>query len=627
MTATSEMFETALQYQRSGQIQQAADIYRQILIQDPDHVDALHHLGLASHQLGRSEEAIEYLRRAVHLNPGFAEAHNSLGVALAKAGKLEEAADAYRQALDLRPDLAHAHNNLGLVLTQQGKLEEAAHCYRRAAAREPRDHRIHNSLGYVLKQQGKLAEAIDSYHEALRQRPNYALAQSNLGTALMEQGNLDEAAARFEMALKIDPRLAEAHNGLGLVHQEQARTAQALACFRSALDVRPGFVQALVNIGRVHEEQGNLEEGRAAFDEALRLDPSHVLARAQQATRLRGRLPDCDRATLENTVAGSVLPEADRAVVHFALAAVYDAQTDYARAADHSRRANALRLALSRRRHDAYDPDEHRAFVDRLIATFTPELFVRTKGYGLDTEVPVFIVGLPRSGTSLCEQILASHSRVFGAGELMLAQESFVSLPKVTSLERPPLECVPQLDRDSVQAVARSHLDRLLALSSSAARVVDKMFNNYLYLGFLAVLFPRARFIHCRRDWRDTALSGWMTDFTRIRWANDVDHIAKRFAEYQRLMEHWRRVLPVTWVDASYEEVVNDLEGSARRLINACGLEWEPACLEFHKTQRTVQTASATQVRQTLYATSVGRWRNYAAVLPELFRDLQQGGP
>jgi tetratricopeptide (TPR) repeat protein len=622
MTTISEIFDTAVAYQRSGQIHRAEDLYRQILTRDPDHVDALHHLGLASHELGRSEEAVEYLRRAVLQSPGFADAHNSLGIALCKAGKLEDAAQSYLRALDLRPDLAHAHNNLGLVLTQQGKLLEAENCYRRALLGEPRDHRIHNRLGYALKQQGKLAEAMSAYHEALRHRPNYAIAHSNLGTALLEQGKLHEAAARFETALAIDPQLAEAHNGLGLVHQEQGRHAQALASFRRALDVRPGFIPAFVNIGRLHEEQGNLEEARAAFDEALEVDPNHVPARAQQAVRLRGRLPETDRAFLENALTGPFLSEADRAVVHFALASVYDTQRSYAQAADHSRRANALRLALLQRRHDATDPLMQRTFIDSLITTFTPEIIERMNGHGIDTEVPVFIVGLPRSGTSLTEQILASHSRVFGGGELTLAQETFVSIPQVANLERPPLDCVRDLNRDNVQALGCSHLERLRALSSSAARVVDKMFNNYLYLGFLAVLFPRSRFIHCRRDLRDTALSCWMTDFTRIRWANDPGHIATRFRDYQRLMEHWRRALPVQWLEVSYEEMVNDLEGTARRLIDWCGLEWEPACLEFHKTKRPVRTASATQVRQALYATSVGRWHNYAEVLPELFRDL-----
>jgi tetratricopeptide (TPR) repeat protein len=621
MTTTSEMLQTAIEHQRRGRILDAENLYRQILAREPEQVDALHHLGLASHELGRSEEAIEYLRQAVRLSPDFAEAHNSLGVVLTKARKLEDAAQSYRRALALRPDLAHVQNNLGLVLTQQGKLEEAEQCYRQALLRDLRNHRIHNSLGYALKQQGNLAAAMSSYHEALRHCPNYALAHSNLGTALLEQGKLQDAAVRFETALAIDPRLAEAHNGLGLVHQEQGRPARALACFRRALDVRPGFIEALVNIGRLHEEQGNLEQASAAFDEALQLNPDHVPARAQQAGRLRGRLPETDRTILEDALAGPFLAEADRAVVHYALAAVFDAQGSYSQAARHSRLANALRLALSQRRHDAGSSDAHSAFIDRVIATFTSELMESINGHGLDTEVPVFIVGLPRSGTSLTEQILACHPRVFGAGELTVAHDTFVSIPEVTKLKRPPLDCVRDLDRNGVQALARSHLDRLLALGSYRARIVDKMFNNYLYLGFLAALFPRSHFIHCRRDLRDTALSCWMTDFTRIRWASDPGQIAMHFHDYERLMEHWR-ALPVKWLDVSYEETVNDLEGTARRLIDWCGLEWEPACLEFHKTERPVQTASATQVRQILYATSVGRWQNYAAVLPELFRDL-----
>jgi Flp pilus assembly protein TadD len=622
MTLSSKIFEMAVEHQRSGRIHQAVDLYRQILMKNPDDVDALHHLGLASHELGRSEEAIEYLRRAVRLDPGFAEARNSLGFVMAKAGKLDDAAECYRRALELRPDLAHVHNNLGLLLTQQGKLEEAEHCYRRALLHQPADHRVHNSLGYVLMQQGKLSEAIACYHNALRHRPNYALAHGNLGTALMEQGRLRDAATHFEAALGLDPRLAEAHNGLGLLHQEEGRLDQAFAYFRSALDARPGFIQALVNIGRLHEEQGNLEEAASAFDEALRIAPNHIPARAQQAMRLRGRLPETDRAILEDALTGTFLPEAERAVVRFTLAAVYDAQGAYGQAADQSRKANALRLGLSRRRDGAYEPAVHRAFVDRLIETFTPDLMARLMEYGLDTEIPVFIVGLPRSGTSLTEQILASHSRVFGAGELTLAQETFVRIPAVTELERPPLDCVPDLDRDSVQALGQSYLEGVRTLDSSATRVVDKMFNNYLYLGLLAVLFPRGRFIHCRRDLRDTALSCWMTDFTRIRWANDPGHIAARFGDYQRLMEHWRSAPSVRMLEVSYEEMVSDLGATARQLIDWCGLEWEPACLEFHKTKRPVRTASATQVRQALYATSVGRWRNYDALLPELFRDI-----
>jgi hypothetical protein len=233
-------------------------------------------------------------------------------------------------------------------------------------------------------------------------------------------------------------------------------------------------------------------------------------------------------------------------------------------------------------------------------------------------------VGLPRSGTTLLEQVLASHSQVFGAGEQRLARQAFESLPEMLNPAGTPTECLPRLDLATVRRLAQRHLDRLGALNARAPRVVDKMPDNYLYLGLLAVLFPRARLIHCRRDLRDVAVSCWMTNFRSIRWACDPEHIARRFEDYRRLMGHWRRVLPVPLLDVGYEETVADLEGVARRVVAWCGLEWEPACLSFHTTARPVRTASLSQVRQPIYTRSVQRWKHYERELAPLFMRLDQ---
>jgi hypothetical protein len=246
----------------------------------------------------------------------------------------------------------------------------------------------------------------------------------------------------------------------------------------------------------------------------------------------------------------------------------------------------------------------------------------------------VFIVGLPRSGTTLTEQILASHPQVHGAGELRLAGEAFKSLPGVQCARRAalgpddaqnfwPPESVRQLQPADVEYCARRHLERLTGLNPRALRVVDKLPDNYLYLGWIASMFPQARIIHCRRDLRDTALSCWMTNFKSVRWACDPGEIGHRCGEYRRLMEHWRRQLPISFLEIDYEETVADLEGVARRLIAWIGLEWDPACLNFHQTQRPVRTASVSQVRQPVYSKSVGRWSNYAPFLPELFGPLK----
>jgi hypothetical protein len=258
-----------------------------------------------------------------------------------------------------------------------------------------------------------------------------------------------------------------------------------------------------------------------------------------------------------------------------------------------------------------------------LLATFTPAFFEGVRGMGVASERPVFIVGLPRSGTTLTEQILASHSQVFGAGEVSFTREDFKMLAGETLDRDHVFEQLGRLDAATVQRLADCHLQKLHALNATAARVVDKMPENFQYLGLLAALFPKAKFIHCRRDLRDVAVSCWSTNFREVRWSNDLEHIASRFKDYLRLMQHWRRVLPVPLLEVGYEDTVADLEGVARRLVAWCGLEWEPACLAFHQAAGPVRTASAVDVRQPIFTRSVARWKNYEASLGSLFAQLQ----
>jgi hypothetical protein len=305
--------------------------------------------------------------------------------------------------------------------------------------------------------------------------------------------------------------------------------------------------------------------------------------------------------------------------LHFGLAHALDGRGEYAAAAEHLRRGNALELASRHRRQLTYSRADHVQFVDRLLGTFTTDYFEPRKGLGLDTERPVFVFGLPRSGTTLVEQILSSHSQVHGAGELRLGRTSFRSPAGEDAEDDKVFAALAGLDGDGLRRLARRHLDGLEALGGRASRIVDKLPDNYLYLGLLALLFPRAKFIHCRRDLRDIAVSCWMTDFRSIRWANDFDDIAERFRQYRRVMDHWRKVLPVAMLEVDYEKVVEEPEEWARRLVAWCGLEWEPACLRFHESRRPVRTASVTQVRQPIYKRSVARWRHYEQDLGPLF--------
>jgi hypothetical protein len=301
---------------------------------------------------------------------------------------------------------------------------------------------------------------------------------------------------------------------------------------------------------------------------------------------------------------------------------VLDHRGEHARAAECLRQSNAISKELAKGNRE-YVPADHEKFVDGLLRNFNTELFARTAGTGHDSRRPVFIFGLPRSGTTLVEQVISSHSGIHGAGELRFARLTFEAIPGVLERPGPPLECIPYLDAPALGKLGDLHLERLRELAGTRAdRVADKMPDNYMYLGLMATIFPRATFIHCRRDLRDIAVSCWMTDFRSIRWANDAEHIASRFQQYRRIMDHWESVLPVPIHHADYEETVEDLESVARRLIAACGLAWEPACLEFHRNERPIRTASVTQVRQPVYKRSVARWKKYDSDLGELFAAL-----
>ncbi len=461
------------------------------------------------------------------------------------------------------------------------------------------------------------------FHAAVWLAPNVADAHSNLGLILLERGDPKTALVHCREAIRLRPSFVAAHINLGNVLQVLGRQDEAEECFRAAIRLEPSTAAAHAGLAGVLEELGETSESLASLREALRHDPRHTGALARLATRLRDSLSETDEAAIEHLAGEPALPPEGRWLLLFGLTQVCDARGEFAKAAELAERANALQLSDFRRRGLAYDPASHTLFVDRLLEKFTPGFFDRVRGWGHETERPVFVVGMPRSGTTLVEQILASHPRVFGAGELRLATSTFNSLPSATRHRGLPYECLDYLDRDAVLYLARQHLEGLAERNASADRVVDKMPENTLYLGLMALLFPRARFIHCRRDLRDSALSCWITNFGQVRWACDQHHIATRAAEYLRVMEHWRRVLSVPVLEVDYESLVAEPASVSRELLAWCGLEWNAACAEPHKTRRPVRTASAIQVRRAIYATSVGRWKNYAQPLAPMFAELE----
>jgi tetratricopeptide (TPR) repeat protein len=622
---------------QGGRLREAVTSFRQATRLKPDFAEAHNNLGNALRDLGQMEAAQVSLEEALRLRPGYAEAHHNLGVVHAQAGRLAEAAAAFRAALHLKPDYADPHYSLGIVLHGQGHHVEARGHLQQAVRLCPAYGRVHSDFGVVLAQQSRLPEAVAQFQEALRLNPGSVDARNNLGNALRECGALEAAEGNLREVLRLRPDFAEAHNNLGLALREQNRLEEARACFKQAVRLNPHYASAHANLGYLLKELGELDAATECVQEALRHEPWHAGALSGLANLLPRKLSESDLGRIRKLSADSRVAQGDRCRLLYGLAHVLDARGEYGDAARQVHEANAIEAACWRKRGQSYDAADFDRFVERLEQTFTSKFFDRVRGWGLPSQRPVFIFGLPRSGTTLTEQILASHSQVHGGGELHFARDDFEALAQMAGPPARPagtpgatqtlncdraLAALESLDRAALERLAQRHLDSLDTLHTTAPHLTSKMPSNWLLVGLLAALFPQARFIHCRRDLRDVAVSCWMTPFQHLSWTCDFDHIAARFNSYRRLMAHWRSCLPIPMLEIDYEEIVADLEGTARRLVSWCGLEWEAGCLNFHQTRRPIRTASAIQVRQPLYGSSVGRWRNYASLLARLFERL-----
>jgi tetratricopeptide (TPR) repeat protein len=616
-------------YQALGRPADASRAFARVLELCPADAHAHAHWGAAVRAMGDRHAALEHLRRAVELDPQLGEVRTRLGDLLLELGRPHEALAECRAAAALRPDLAEAHLNLANVWLVLGRNLEARASYHWALQLDANLGPAAAGMGITGVRLHLRDEGLAWLRRAVELEPNSVEFLRHLGEAASAYGLSDEVRRCCDRILALDPNNASAHNTLGSFAYREGRREDARASYLHAIRLEPRLANAHFNLGLLHEELAEKDEAEACYRMAVQCDPSQAAALTRLASMRRGALADADLQAIRRLLGEPSLPPAHRMKLLFALADVDAGRGEFSSAAAWLERANALGRDQALLRGDPYSPTEHRRFIDAVIDAFTPALFERLAGAGLDTPRPVFIIGMLRSGTTLIEQVLASHPQVHGAGEITLLRESLEEVPAVMQRTGPPLEGVKQLLPRHVAELARRHEQRLRAIDGGrAARIINKRPENYVYLGLIALMFPRAVVIHCRRDPRDVALSCWAADFAEVRWAYQYDHIASRLSEYLRLMDHWRAALPgsLAVIDVDYEETVDDLEGVSRRLVAALGLDWDPACLEFHKTRRPVQTASQYQVRQPIYRSSVGRWKTYEKELAELFAMVESVG-
>lgn len=608
------LFAVATAAHQSGKLSEAAVLYRRILATSRRYPDVLHQLGLIEHQSGAHEIAAGLIREAIALEPKQPPYHSNLAAALIETGDFAGAVAAAQRAVALLPGYAPAHANLGTAFLRSGNAAAGAQALRRAVALNPGNTIAQYWLGRALQDQERFAEAAACYRAVITIAPRYADAHCNLCYVLTMLGDLTSAASHAREAIALSPDYADAHNNLGYALQALGDFKGAEASYVQALAHDPRYVAAYNNLGNLHKDLGNLAAAEGAYRQALAIQPDFARARFNLADLKTFRERDADVAALETQLASAAGTSPHAHYLHFAMAKALEDIGAYDEAFAQLQYGSALKRASL-----PYDEPKLLAYLDDMARLYDPPLLKRFAGGGDPSAAPIFIVGMPRAGTTLVEQILASHGEVLGGGERLDFDAAMAAvLPPASAAERSA-----GLDPARLQALGAAYRARLPALAPGQTRITDKLPANFMHLGLIHLALPGAKIIHVLRDPADTCVSCYSKLFdVGQEFTYNLPELGRYYVAYRRLMDHWRAVLPGTIHEISYEALVADMEGEARRLLDYCGLDWDPACLAFHENARPVQTASATQVRKPLYASSVGRWKRYERHLGPLLTEL-----
>ena len=532
-------------------------------------------------------------------------------------GRLDAAEACCREVLGYFPEHPGALGLLGRLAIERGDPGAALGALKRAVAGAPEAAEHQVAMGHAYRALGEKGPSEACFRKALSLDPDSAEGHGALGALLLEKGDLPEAETHLRARVRLQPDDPLAHTELGNCLRRQSDWEGAITAFERALALDPAREGAVARLAHVMELKGDLEGAMtllAPLMEGGTRDVEVVLMFATLCARLE-REEEAIRL-VEPLLADDRLPAKQRHLLHHRVADLYHGREEYRAAFDHYRRGNRAQEA-------SFDPRAHRAWVDDMIATFQgPSADGLPQGSN-DFELPVFIVGMPRSGTSLVEQIIATHPMAEGAGELDDIHNLSLGLGRVLNLPEPYPLYLPRLTAPILDQLAEIHVERLRKVSADARIITDKMPRNFLHLGLIQMLFPRARIIHCVRDPLDTCLSCFCKPMPPAHaFSNDLTHLGIYFLEYRRLMAHWQAVLDIPIMNVSYEELVEDQERVSRELIDFVGLPWDDACLDYHRSTRHVATFSYHQVQKPIYRSAVGRWKHYAPYLGPLMEVL-----
>ncbi|MGC2047781.1 MAG: sulfotransferase, partial [Gallionella sp.] len=568
----------------TGRYTELENCARSLLKPYPDSGIVWKLFGLSLQMQGK--DALHAMQKTAELLSNDAEAHGNLAALLRARGQLERAVASGRRAVQIRPDFAGGHNNLGVILQDLGHLDEAAASYRRALEINPDFFEAYNNLGGVLKELGQLDEAAASYRRALEIKPDFAKAHSNLGVIMRELGQPDKELECYRLALESDPLCSEAMLGVGQLCMSSGQMAEAEGLFRKALEINPYDLEARLLLAQVSKVKIG-DENLAA-----------LVGMDDAARRIATPMP-CKKAIF----------------LQFALGKCFDDIGEHDKAFPHFTEGCKLKRTTFK-----YDAKQTTQLFNNIMRIFSRETIARLRGGGDPSRLPIFVLGMPRSGTTLTEQIIASHPEVHGAGELTDLLD--IAQRDVAGKAYP--HNIAALDQAGLVVWGADYVAGLHSRAPDAKHITDKMPANFLAIGLIHTMLPNAKIIHVNRNPVDTCLSCFMQLFSKGQEQTyDLSELGRYYVDYARLMGHWRSVLPAgAFLDVQYEDIVADQEAQARRMIAFCGLDWDDACIDFHNNQRSIRTASLTQVRQPIYKSSVERWRPYEKFLGPLLDEL-----
>lgn len=502
----------------------------------------------------------------------------------------------------------------GIDLQRAGKLKEAEYCYQLILRDDPEQADALNLMG-VLAADGQMFELSADYLErASRQRPKDAVILNNLANAYINIGAAKLAIPLLKKACRLSSDYYEASLNLARAYRAEGRATKSLEGYEEALRKKPGNVAARLGMALSLTDAGQLDRATGMFRDIIAENPRSPMAYFGLSATRRFTPDDAEPQAIEAVLEDPTLKAEEREYLHHAAGKMYNDMKRYDVAFDHFR--SAKELAGSK-----FDLKAYRRKVDDLIELFDADFFQQRSAFGVEDKRPVFIVGMPRSGTTLTEQIISSHPLVHGAGEL-------VDIDRLVRQMMPLLNGERQSGKKKLRArevveFARKYLAEIGSGAGNAIRVTDKMPHNFMHLGFIALMFPKATVVHCQRDAMDNCVSCFTNRFNRAHGYNtDLKTMGLYYREYRRLMDHWQAVLPLDILTVQYEDTITDQEAVSRRLIDHVGIDWDDACLRFYESKRDVTTPSRWQVRQPIYQSSVKRWRNYDPFLGDLKEGL-----